>query len=116
MFGVSPGLAYETSAVHIPVSELESMLLIASRTEEITVDYSKKSELERKGIRNPIRATLEGVVERVEGRSQLTLANVLMDIISGAWGLKTESLRNAEWSLDFQKDVLWADLKRESAR
>lgn len=115
-FGASPGSAYQSSVPHVPVHALQSMLLIASRLKEVDIEYSVRQEFERQGMSNPIRGTLEHVMELGHQKSPLVLVNVLIGILSEAWDLKAESIRNSEWCLDYKGDVLWADVQRELIR
>lgn len=111
--GLSAGGVYSLAERHIPARDLASLPLIAIRKEEVHVDYEVRDRLKHTEGRTSFEGGLDYLLELAEeDGDQLVLTNFFISCIAKAWDKSAESIREQEWHLDCEAQVLWAEIKQ----
>lgn len=111
--GVNPGQAYSAAIPHVPSAELSRMLVVATRKEEVDVDYEVRHRFEHEGTGNPLSGPLDAISDSANQKEGgLVLTEFLIKCVAEAWATSSEELRGQDWHLDWKDNILWAELKR----
>jgi hypothetical protein len=112
-WGVGPASAYTTAAQLIPAAELGQTPLIVISFEEVKVGYEKLQQLKYGGCGSTIEGTLDQILEKVGSpESEMILAPILVRAVADAWSISPEAISNQIWRLEYENNILWADLSR----
>ncbi|MGB7665958.1 MAG: ATP-binding protein, partial [Candidatus Acidiferrales bacterium] len=86
--GVSMASSYSLATRSVAAPDLLTLPVLAIGKEEVTVEYSKKNELERAGTASPLKGSLDDLRAQTDDREwHLVLCKFILECLAEAWSI-----------------------------
>ena len=110
--GLSAGGLYAIASKVIGADIAGKVLLFPVMKDEVDIGYTNKSKLLEANSSGKITRALNEIVSMQGVTAKLVFLRALLDVVAAAWDVRAGMLEQSEWTLQIEKEALWAVLDR----